>query len=250
MPSKPKTARREHSPETIAVILALDSIGYSIRQIRKENGLAKSTIHGIIRRAVRNPDAPYRKARRTGRPPKLDERAERRLIRFIGLNPFETIASYSTPSKSGYLMHLNTTRRYLKKNEIYAFRPRKKPYLSKAHKRFRLKWAKEHQFWEVEDWACVAWSDEATFEIGLDTTPPWVRRPKGKAYESQYLKPTFKSGRSAVGIWGCISLDFKGSLVILSKGARMNSTRYYNTILNDYVYPFYEKLTHEKGCAL
>jgi hypothetical protein len=24
----------------------------------------------------------------------------------------------------------------------------------------------------VEDWACVAWSDEATFEIGLDTTPP------------------------------------------------------------------------------
>jgi transposase len=172
MPSKPKTARREHSPETIAVILALDSIGYSIRQIRKENGLAKSTIHGIIRRAVRNPDAPYRKARRTGRPPKLDERAERRLIRFIGLNPFETIASYSTPSKSGYLMHLNTTRRYLKKNEIYAFRPRKKPYLSKAHKRFRLKWAKEHQFWEVEDWACVAWSDEATFEIGLDTTPP------------------------------------------------------------------------------
>jgi transposase len=30
----------------------------------------------------------------------------------------------------------------------------------------------------------------------------------------------------------------------------MNSTRYCNTILNDYAYPFYEKLTHEKGCAL
>jgi hypothetical protein len=30
----------------------------------------------------------------------------------------------------------------------------------------------------------------------------------------------------------------------------MNSTRYYNIILNDYAYSFYEKLTHEKGCAL
>jgi transposase len=146
MPSKPKTARREHSSETIAVILALDSLGYSIRDIRKENGLPKSTIHGIIRRAIRNAESPHRKARRTGRPPKLDVRAERRLIRFVGLNPFETIACYSTPSKTGYRIHLNTTRRYLQKNEIYAFRPRKKPYLSKAHKRFRLKWAKEYQF--------------------------------------------------------------------------------------------------------
>jgi hypothetical protein len=48
----------------------------------------------------------------------------------------------------------------------------------------------------------VAFSDEATFEIGLDTTPPWVRCKRGAAYESRNLKPTFKSGRSSVGIWG------------------------------------------------
>lgn len=47
-----------------------------------------------------------------------------------------------------------------------------------------------------------------------------------------------------------MSLDFKGPLVILLKGARMNSTRYCNIILNDHGYPFYKKLTHEKGCAL
>jgi transposase len=145
-PSEPKTTRRKHSSEIIAVNLALDAIGYSIRQICNENGLPKSTVYGIIRRAVRNPDSFYRKARRTGRPAKLDERAERRLMRYIGANPRQTIAFYFTHLKSGYLIHLNTTRRYLKKNEIYAFRPRKKPYLSKAHKRFRMKWAKEYQF--------------------------------------------------------------------------------------------------------
>jgi hypothetical protein len=42
----------------------------------------------------------------------------------------------------------------------------------------------------------------------------------------------------------------KGLLVILPKGARMNSTKYCNIVLNDHAYPFYEKLTLEKGCAI
>jgi hypothetical protein len=33
MPSKPKTTRREHSAETITVILTSDILGYSIRAI-------------------------------------------------------------------------------------------------------------------------------------------------------------------------------------------------------------------------
>jgi hypothetical protein len=152
MPSKPKTTHREHLSETVAVILALDAIRYSIRQIYNENGLPKPTVHGIIRRAVRNLDSPYRKARRTGRPAKLDARAKRRLMRFVGVNSRETITYYFTPLKSGYLMHLNTTRRYLKKNKIYAFRPRKKPYLSKAYKRFSKKnWRRSISFgrWKI-----------------------------------------------------------------------------------------------------
>jgi hypothetical protein len=121
------------------VILVLNLIKYSIRQIRKENSLTKLIIYSIIRRVVRNLNIFYRKVRCTGRPLKLNERVKRRLIRFIGLNFFETIASYFIPLKSGYLIYLNITRRYLKKNEIYVFRPRKKPYLLKAYKRFRLK---------------------------------------------------------------------------------------------------------------
>jgi transposase len=80
MPSKPKTSRREHSAETTAVILTLDALGYSLRTIGKENGLPKSTIYSIIRRVIRNPNSPYRKARRTGRPAKLNKRPKRWLI--------------------------------------------------------------------------------------------------------------------------------------------------------------------------
>jgi len=37
-----------------------------------------------------------------------------------------------------------------------------------------LKWAKEYIKWTKEYWRCVIFSDEATFEIGFDSTPPWV----------------------------------------------------------------------------
>ena len=165
-------------------------------------------------------------------------------------NPFGTLESLSTPSKSRTRLNPKTTRRYLKKNERYAFRPRRKPYLTKAHRSARLKWAREHIKWTDEDWDCVSFSDECTLELGFDSTPPWVHRPKGKAYESQYLKPSFKSGRSTVGVWGAISTDLKGKLVILPANARMNSELYTNVILNGPGYDLYEELTHTKGIAI
>src|SRR4051794_17115334 len=157
MPRKLKTSRREHSSETIAVILKLHSLGYTAPKISTEcDGVPKSTVTSIIRRANLNPNQPYQKAHRAGRPPKLSARAERRLVRFLDQNPFETLASLSTPSKSGHQLHHNTTRKYLKKNERYAFRPRHKPFLTKKHKACRLKFAKQYVKWEDSDWDCVA----------------------------------------------------------------------------------------------
>ena len=95
----------------------------------------------------------------------------------------------------------------------------------------------------------MCWSNECTFEIGLDTTPPYVRRPRGKAYESRYLKPTFKSGRETIGVWGVISLGKKGSLQIIKKGGRINAKRYVR-ILHDAAIPFYQEIYERHGIAL
>src|SRR5947209_11589467 len=120
-----KTARKELSSETIAVILTLHKLGYTASQISKEEGLSKgvpkSTITFQIRRAKKHQNDPFVKAIRTGRPPKLGARAERRLVRHMALNPFDTLSCLSTPGKSGCRMHINTTRKYLAKNEYYAF---------------------------------------------------------------------------------------------------------------------------------
>ncbi|KAF2194843.1 hypothetical protein K469DRAFT_774818, partial [Zopfia rhizophila CBS 207.26] len=92
-------------------------------KIAKYPGLARSTVNAVIRRLRKQPLPVYVKVLRTGRPPKLDERVERHLIRYGGQNPFQTIKTLSPPLNAGCRVHVNTTRSYLAKNEKYAFWP-------------------------------------------------------------------------------------------------------------------------------
>jgi len=247
---RPISDRKEHAPEVVSVIWALHCIGYSSSKIREETKVPKSTVTSIIRRLRKTPDHQWKQAIRTGRPPKLDERAERRLVRYMAANPFSTLAQLSTPGKSGYRLHPNTTRRYLAKNEYYAFKLRRKLYLSKSYKQQRLRLCRIYRHLKPEDIAIICFTDESTFELGIDTTPPWIRRRYGEAYESKNLKPTFKSGRSSIGVWGGISLNFKANLVVLPRGARMNSKTYTRLVLNEDGGDFYQRVMEHEGDAV
>lgn len=77
-----------------------------------------------------------------------------------------------TLEKFGYRFCPNTTRRYLKKNEYYAFKPRRKPYLTKQHKENQLRFTKLYSYLKDEDVTYICFTDESTFEIGLDSSPP------------------------------------------------------------------------------
>jgi hypothetical protein len=52
-------------------------------------------------------------------------------------NPFEILTCLFTPGKSGCRIYVNITRKYLAKNEYYAFRPRRKPFLTEVYKKER-----------------------------------------------------------------------------------------------------------------
>ena len=179
----------------------------------------------------------------------VNQRAERHLVRSLNQDPFATVATLRTPSKSRYRLHYNTVRQYLTNNEFYAFLPRRKPYLTQKHKQNRLKFARRMQHWKLSDVACIWFSDES-FETGLRTDSSHVRRKRSHAYESRYLKPTSKSGRSSVGVWGAISLDFKSDLATTLYGKTMNLKRYIKLILNEKAHPFYEKIIEYRGDAI
>ncbi len=56
-----------------------------------------------------------------------------------------------------------TTRRILKQMGYSSRRPHWVPLLSAKNRKQRLKFAKAHQNWTIEDWKNVTWSDESRF---------------------------------------------------------------------------------------
>ncbi len=91
----------------------------------------------------------------------------------------------------------------------------------------------------------VIWTDEATFETGLDSRTCYVTRRPGTAMDCRYQKPTFKSGRTTLGIWGAITLGRKGPVHFLVKDGRMTSEIYVNQILQPLGLPFFEETMEE-----
>jgi hypothetical protein len=53
---------------------------------------------------------------------------------------------------------------------------------------------------EKRNWGLVLWSDESTFEMGYDGRNWWITRGPGEEYLDKILKPSFKSGRTSVGV--------------------------------------------------
>jgi transposase len=182
--------------------------------------------------------------RRTGKPPKLTVKAEQRLLRAAANDTRANLAALGTPSKSGKKLSRTTVRKTLKKYGKARRRACKKPYLSTKHKRRRVVFGKENS---KRKWRFVIWSDESTFEIGYDGRNWWITRAPGEEHLPKNLKPTFKSGRTSVGVWGCFMWKHLGPLVILPKGSRMNQTRYTEEVLKPHFVPFYKKMARKYG---
>lgn len=93
--------------------------------------LNKSTVNSIIKRVNNKLEDPFSIVKRTRRPPKLDKRAERRLVRYAANNPFDSLICLSTPGKSNSRMCINTTRKYLYDIGLDSYKARKKLYVNK-----------------------------------------------------------------------------------------------------------------------
>ncbi len=169
MPSKPKSFRREYSSETISAILELHKSGQTHGEIAQHFKISKSSVTTILHRQVKQPQQPLQPTKLPNRPPRLDARAQRAIIRHVEKFPHDNLHALWTPSKSNSTISRTIIRKYLKAEGYFRIKARKKLFLSDKHKAARLKWAKEHKRWTFEDWLHVIWTDETKFETGLDT---------------------------------------------------------------------------------
>ncbi len=82
-----------------------------------------------------------------------------------------------------------------------------------------------------------------TFEVGQDLRNFYVTRGAGREeeYATKNLRPTFKSGRTTVGVWSCFCGDEMGPLYMLPQGENMIAKRY-KYVLQRLFIPFYERM--------
>ena len=101
MPSKPKSNRRETTPEERAIVWAHYLDGDSYSEIKAKTGHGKSTIQGIIERLkARTGQDRFKSKPRLGAGRKVDSRGERALLRHADKNTKDPLTVLRTPSKS------------------------------------------------------------------------------------------------------------------------------------------------------
>jgi hypothetical protein len=87
---------------------------------------------------------------------------------------------------------------------------KKKPFLSKQHRKARLDFALTHQHWTMEDWKKVVWSDETKINrLGSDGRK-WVWKKAGEGLSDRLVQGTQKFGGGSVMVWGCMLWDGPG----------------------------------------
>ena len=118
MPHNSKTSRRETTSEQRAAVLALRRAGISFGKISAQEGIPKSTVIDIYKRAQLHPDKPYDNKPRSGCPLKVSVKSQRKLCRYAEANPYDTIQALTILSKSGHKLSHCTVRIILRKYGI------------------------------------------------------------------------------------------------------------------------------------
>ena len=102
---------------------------------------------------------------------------------------------------------VETIRRGLRGIGMKPLVKKKRPSLSKRHRRERLDFAIGHKDWTVEDWKKVIWSDETKINRFGSDGRKWVWKKQGEALSDRLVDGTLKYGGGSLMMWGCFCWD-------------------------------------------
>jgi len=107
---------------------------------------------------------------------------------------------------------------------------RKRPFLSKKHRKARMDFAIRHLDWTVEDWKRVIWSDETKINYMGSDGRKWTYKRVGEGLSDRLVEGTYKFGGGSVMIWSCMLWEGPGYMCRIE--GRMDSDLY-REILDD-----------------
>jgi transposase len=130
----------------------------------------------------------------------------------------------------GSKLSVTSIKRRLLDAGLYGRHPVKKPLISEKNRLARLRFAKQHLHWSINDWKKVVWTDESKFLLFGSDGINYVRRPIGQRFNPKYQLPTIKHGGGSVMLWGAFHGYGLGPLHRIN--GIMNTEDYLNILQN------------------
>ena len=169
-------------------------------EIARRTGVPDSS----VRRILSFKTSQRARVGRAGRPPKLNNRNVRQLLREIRGSEKGRQAPYESLAKSlGIEASRAAIRRALNEAGYFKCKACHKPYINEINRRKRLEFAHAHRHWGIDNWRRVIWTDESSFETGM-RGQIWVTRKKDERFCPDCTIKTKASGRTSVMVWGGI----------------------------------------------
>lgn len=178
--------------------------------------------------------------KRKQKPRKTTHRTDARIIRLARKYPrlgSEEIKRWIFGESSSGLS-ARSIRRRLDEAQLFGRVARKKPLVSKRNRDMRIRFAKMHRAWTLNQWKNILWSDETKINrLGSDGRQ-YVRRPPRAEFNPKYTEITLKHGGGSILLWGCFSWHGVGPIHRIQGIMDQNG---YKNILENVMLPFAEE---------
>lgn len=195
--------------------------GKSLMQVSNELNVPKSTAHSIWKKYCATGSVINKI--RSGRPSKTTEKERRIICRESKKNPFSSAIMIRNQISLSKNVSVWTIRRILQKDKLHGRVAARKPLLNKKQIINRLKWCKEYNSWQKNEWKKVIFSDESKIEI-MSNRRKIVWRPNGSRYKKNYTCKTVRYCKYSLLVWGAIKAD--GTKVLIKCPNRLDSLGY------------------------
>ncbi|GBN01746.1 hypothetical protein AVEN_73116-1, partial [Araneus ventricosus] len=107
--------------------------------------------------------------------------------------------------------------------------------LTTNHCRLRCEWCQARARWTTE-WRSVVRSDESRFCLGASDGRLLFRKRPGERLQTTCLRPRHTGPTPLVMVWGAISYDIRGTLVVIPR--TLTANLYVSLVIQPVVLPF------------
>lgn len=221
----------------VAKIVALIEDGHNKSYVARTLGFARTSVQDAWNRYLETGNLTRRQG--SGRKRKTtvaDDRflavrslRDRRATSVVLKNDLRMIRAVNISDK--------TVRRRLKEAGLRSHRPAKKPQLLRHHRRERLRFAREHSNWTVEQWSNVLFTDESKVCLRSPDGRERVYRRSNERFAECAITELISYHGGSVMVWAGISANARTELLFVENGA-LNAHRYIEEVLQEAVVPF------------